>query len=305
MGTWGTGFWSDDLTSDVRYDYLDLLRKQVSPADAVAKLLETHEPDKDDEAGYLFWLAVASLQWDYGHLSDDVKDKALRVFDTTLDEERWAEANARDRKKRKEVMAALRQKLSSENPSPKKLRPYVKKRNPWKVGDVISLRFEHMQRDYVPPYMHPFQGMYGAVLIVDFCELDIGDVYMNPVVAIYDWIGKEPATMADLEKTPFLKTEMYYNFEHGKWHFWTVDMPCKRLYDWYGLERIGHLDELPISPKLLQEAYDERSETWGTIEMAIVDERVKGYAVSRYEEERMLQKRQENGAGAVPPLLDK
>lgn len=286
MGAWGTGFWSDDLTSDVRNDYLDLLRKQVSPADAVAKLLETYEPDKDDEAGYLFWLAVASLQWDYGHLSDEVRDKALRVFDTTLDEERWAEADARDRKKRKEVMAALRQKLSSENLSPKKLRPYVKKRNPWKVGDVISLRFEHMWGRFSHPRFYPFQGMYGAVLVVDFWEQDIGDIYFNPLIAIYDWIGKEPATMADLDGVPFLKTEMYGN--QGKRQFWAADMPWKRLYDWYDLARIGHLNELPFTKEQLQEGYDKESIPWGTIEKAIVDQRVKGYALSRYSEEQML-----------------
>lgn len=272
MGTWGTGFWSDDLTSDVRNDYLDLLRKQVTPEDAVTQLLETYEPDKDDEAGYLFWLAVASLQWDYGHLSDSVKEKALQIFDTTLDEERWAEADTRDRKKRREVMAALRQKLSGENLKPKTLRPYVKKRNPWRVGDVISLRFEHMQRNYAPPYMHPFQGMYGAVLVVDFWEHDLGDIYFEPVVALYDWIGEKPATMADLRDAHFFKSEMYCRY--GERYFWAADMPWKRLYGWYDLERIGHMDDLPFSQEQLQEGYEKKSIPWGTIETAIVDHKL-------------------------------
>lgn len=272
MGTWGTGFWSDDLTSDVRNDYLDLLRKQVTPADAVARLLETYEPDKDDEAGYLFWLAVASLQWDYGHLSDDVKDKALRVFDTILDEERWAEADTRDRKKRKEVMTALKQKLSGENLKPKPLRPYVKKRNPWRVGDVISLRFEHMWGRFSHPRFYPFQGMYGAVLVVDFWEQDLGDIYYNPVVALYDWVGEKPATMADLRDAHFFKSEMYSVY--GKRYFWAADMPWKRLYGWYDLERIGHMDELPFSQEQLQEGYEKQSIPWGTIETAIVDHKL-------------------------------
>ncbi len=86
--------------------------------------------------------------------------------------------------------------------------------------------------------------MYGAVLVVDFWERDLGDIHFDPVVALYDWIGKEPVTMADLDGVPFLKTEMYGN--HGKRQFWAADMPWKRLYDWYDLARIGHLDEFPF-----------------------------------------------------------
>lgn len=270
MGTWGTDFWSDDLTSDVRYNYLDLLRKQVLPDDAVAQMIETYEPNKDSETGYLFWLAIASLQWDYGHLSDNIREKALRVFDTTQDEERWAKADVRDRKKRKEVMSALQQKLSGDNPSPKKLRPYVKKRSLWKVGDVISLHFEDMLHEKMP-WLHPFQGMYGAVLVVDFQEQDIGDIICNPVVALYDWIGKEPATMADLKTSSFFETEMYHNY--GMQYFWTVDMPNKRLREWYDLSRIGHLETLPFSPKLLQERCVEACTTWGVLGWAIAENR--------------------------------
>ena len=66
MGAWGTGFYSDDETLDIKDTYLDLLRKKVPPEEAVAQMMEEWKPDKDQECGYFFWLTIALLQWEYG-----------------------------------------------------------------------------------------------------------------------------------------------------------------------------------------------------------------------------------------------
>ena len=51
MGAWGTGFYSDDTTSDVRDTYLDLLRKKTPPEEAVVRMEEQWQPDRDPEGG--------------------------------------------------------------------------------------------------------------------------------------------------------------------------------------------------------------------------------------------------------------
>jgi len=181
MGAWGTGFWSDDMTSEVRDDYLDLLRRGATPEEAVAKLLPQYQPEADEESGYLFWLAIASLQWDYGHLSDELRAKALAILDSGVDEERWAEsARPADQRKRREVLQKLGQKLASVQEKPKKLRPYGYKRTRWKVGDVISLRFGLMGDHRITPDEEywPYHNCYGAALVVGFWEEDLGDIYV-------------------------------------------------------------------------------------------------------------------------------
>ena len=80
MGAWGTGFWSDDDTCDVREDYLDRLRKKKTPEEALAEMLPIYMPDQDGESGYLFWLTIALLQWEYGHLTEPIKEKALAIL---------------------------------------------------------------------------------------------------------------------------------------------------------------------------------------------------------------------------------
>ena len=115
----------------------------------------------------------------------------------------------------------------------------------------------------------PFQNLYGAALIVDFWEMDIGDIYINPVVALYDWLGAAPARMSDLEAVPFFRTEFYSN--EGKRYFWAADMPLKREFDWYDLQVIGHLDRLPFTDSELAEGYIKEANRWGTLEKTIAD----------------------------------
>ena len=275
MGAWGTGFWSDDDTCDVREDYLDRLRKKKTPEEALAEMLPIYMPDQDGESGYLFWLTIALLQWEYGHLTEPIKEKALAILSSNVDDERWAEASPSDRRKRRQVMEQLAAKLRTPQVKPKKLRPYVRKRNRFQVGDVLSLRFGTMKPSEQDVFRQdterfwPFQNLYGAALIVDFWEVNIGDIYINPVVALYDWLGAAPARMSDLEAVPFFRTEFYSN--EGKRYFWAADMPLKREFDWYDLQVIGHLDRLPFTDSELAEGYIKDANRWGTLEKTIAD----------------------------------
>lgn len=268
MGTWGIGLWSDDRTLDIKSDYLDLLQKKVSPENAVSGLMNIYHPEKDEETGYLFWLAIALVQWDYGHLLDFVKERAIQAIDANLDREHWATATSKDQKKRQEMIDELKRKLCSENANPRKIKLPTIKKTPWKVGDVISLCFTDMKTETETCY-HPFQNLYGAVLIVDFWELDMGEIFLNPVLALYDWIGSEPVQLECLSERSFIRTEMYSNY--GEKFFWATDVPWKALSKRYLLKKIGHISEFPFSKELVQEGYEKELFTWGTIERAMVD----------------------------------
>lgn len=249
MGAWGTGFWSDDTTSDVRNSYMDGLKKKHPPEEVLAQLIDAYEMDTDDD-GYLCWLAVALLQWEYGHLSEEVKARALDALHSGADEERWAEAPEKDRRKRREVLRQLEEKLLSTNEKPKKVRPYVRKRTKWKVGDVLSLRFGTM-KPHQAEYLWPFQDLYGAALIVDFTEMDVVDIYVDPVVVFYDWVGASPAQKSELENTPFFRADVWLNNEP---HLcWEADVPNKLNYSWWDLQVIAHLDTIPLSKEELED----------------------------------------------------
>lgn len=267
MGAWDTGFWSDDTTSDVRNSYMDGLKKKRPPEEVLAQLVNEYEMDTDDD-GYLCWLAVALLQWEYGHLSEEVKAKALAALHSGADEERWTEASEKDRRKRREVMRQLEEKLLSTNEKPKKVRPYVRKRTKWKVGDVISVRFGTMN-PHQAERLWPFQNLYGAVLVVDFWEEDLGDIYVTPVVAPYEWIGCSPAREKDLKNASFLRELSRRGAVMSR--FWLADVPLKQDYSWYDLDVLFHIDQIPFSKEELPSPQAARTFGWGNLGAHIAD----------------------------------
>ncbi len=273
MGAWGTGFYSDDYTMDVRDNYLDLLRKKVPPEEAVSQMEAQWRPNRDGEQGYLFWLTIAFLQWEYGHLLQERREKALTILSGPVDQERWREASSKDQQKRREVMEKLAAKLQGEPEKVKKLRPYTHKRLPWQAGDVLSLR---LGRECEPwhggTYAWPFDDLYTAVVVMDVWEEDIGDIYDIPVVAGYYWLGAEEATMDALEGIPFLRGDDWFRGrEEQKRYLYSANIPYRMDRLWYDLKKIGHLEELPIFPPEEWD-YEKKTNGWGLINQMLVME---------------------------------
>ena len=125
MGASGTAIFSDDVACDVRDAYRDLLVEGHSGQQATKELIaEFAHEIKDHDDGPIFWLTLAKLQWDYGRLEERVKAKALKLIDSGVALKRWTEgaSDARDCKRRQQVLASLRKQLCSPQPAPKKIR---------------------------------------------------------------------------------------------------------------------------------------------------------------------------------------
>ena len=212
MGTWSTAFYGDDLTCDVRDDYLHNLRLKDSPEEAVKKLVAEFQPDADPDEGYLFWLALADIQWKYGHLTQELREKVLAILATDADSRRWEEASAADRKKRVAVLKSLRERLASPQPAYKKVAPYRGEKSPWKVGDMISIRFglvdawiQHAATNELsePEKWRLFHGKYGVAQVVTLCRQENEReqvVNEYPVLVMYDWVGDRPIQWEEAEK---------------------------------------------------------------------------------------------------------
>jgi hypothetical protein len=123
MSASGVGLFQDDVAADVRSEYLDLLARGASDADAFRTMLrEWKESIADYDDGPVFWLALAATQWEYGRLHPRAKSQALKIIDQGKGIDRWAEAGLT--KKRRAVMAQLKKKLLA--PPPKKRTPRLR-----------------------------------------------------------------------------------------------------------------------------------------------------------------------------------
>ena len=81
MGAWNTSLYGNDTARDVKGDYVHKLRSGKSDQEAMEAMLVEYERTKDDEdEGPLFWLALADTQWEYGRLTEPVREKALQLL---------------------------------------------------------------------------------------------------------------------------------------------------------------------------------------------------------------------------------
>jgi hypothetical protein len=176
MGAWGPALFSDDLASDVRADYTDLIGQDVPSAEATQRLVQEYRPDADPEDGPVFWLALASTQWRLGRLEQRVKERALQVIDSSADLRHWErDAGPIQARKREVVLQRLKQQLLTEPPPPKRVpRRYIEATE-FDIGDVVSYRLR--------------SGRLALLKVVDH-HVDKGG--RLPVVDVLDWIGDEP-----------------------------------------------------------------------------------------------------------------
>ena len=123
MGAWGVGLYQDDVTCDIKEDYVNWLKIGYSKEEATEVMLERNLDFLDDEEeADLFWFALADIEWKYGRLLPEVKKEALKRIESGRDLERWEE-NGKQYEKRRQVLEKLKEQLNSPQPPEKKVPP--------------------------------------------------------------------------------------------------------------------------------------------------------------------------------------
>jgi hypothetical protein len=121
MGAWGAGIFQNDVSEDLKTDYVNKLKMGKTDEEAFNEILVEYEDmisDPDDEID--FWFALSLIMHKYGRLTDYVKDKALSIIDSGVDNERWEE-NKTEIKHRAKVIEKLKGNLTGIMPERKKV----------------------------------------------------------------------------------------------------------------------------------------------------------------------------------------
>jgi hypothetical protein len=144
ISAWNVGVFQNDTGDDVKTEYIELLKEGNSTEEANRMILENNRDviSSGDYDELEFWLALASIQWDYGRLSHEVKDKALQCLQGDWHLEPWKEDSPKLVGKRVEVINAFVTKITSPQPEEKKVKPYKSFICPWNIGDIFAYRFE-------------------------------------------------------------------------------------------------------------------------------------------------------------------
>ena len=200
MGFWSISLYGNDLTLDVR-DKLDaLLKSGVSSQDVYQEMLKCFEEVLSTDEESLFWFALADRMWDYGILTDEIKEKALTYMTNTAEHEYLDELEtARERRSWQNTLNKLKTKIENVNQGNKKIKVEpVFKRNIWNVGDYYAYEFHKKNSQELG-----IQSKY--IVIKKIKDNYYGDTmfYYN-IVYIYNKIFDEIPTLKDLENVNYL-----------------------------------------------------------------------------------------------------
>ncbi len=135
------------IDSDDAYDIYNYVVENYKDGENVDKIITTI---LKYERGYctndfyteIYWTSFAYSLWKIGHLSDDIKKKALEIIQKGANEF-WLEIDNKTLNQRQKVLDKLAIQLQSENTKPIKV-PKMKKKQTahFAKGDVLTVKFE-------------------------------------------------------------------------------------------------------------------------------------------------------------------
>lgn len=185
MGNWGYDLYENDVSLDVKDSFEKYYNREKDVFKITNEILEDFKDviDHPYEAK-LFWYALADVQWDYGVLLPNVKEKAV---DLIKEEISSIKANAQWIK----TVEKLNAKLASPLPQPKRVRKSRKFTCQWKKGDVFAFKIEgDISKE---------KGLFGKYLLIQKIDNKMWDSG-NIVPIVYVKLTKEAKLPTNLEE---------------------------------------------------------------------------------------------------------
>lgn len=141
MGTWEVGIYQNDISADVKEDYIAKLKSGKSDEVALKEILSEYQEDMEDiDCKYDFYLGLADTLWRNGRLTEEIKTIALQLIEEDRVSQRWQTARIRD--ERSKVLDKLKVQLEEKMPERKKIsihKPYVLG---WEEGDIFFFKLK-------------------------------------------------------------------------------------------------------------------------------------------------------------------
>lgn len=208
MGTWGTGIYQDDLTCEIKEEYLNRLRVGMSNQEATKDLFEYNDEFLCSDEDYgIFTIALADVQWKYGKLLPEIKEAAIKYINSEIDYARWS--NEKTLKKRKQILSELAMRLNSTPPPEKKIQQLKLEKRKWNNDDIIIYKLSN--REFEKTKWH---NKYIAFKVIGYTKLRVGGLpeeYFHEynIVEFYEYCWKKKPTLADIEKTKIYSGKDY------------------------------------------------------------------------------------------------
>lgn len=190
MGTWGTAISSNDTFADIYDDFFDLYNDGLAVTEISETLIANNQEiinDNDDCNN--FWFALAKAKWECKQLDTELYNRVKNIIETDSDIEVWRQLDAdeKDLKKRKLVLAKFLADISTEKQKAKARKK--KKELPiiqpvFEKGDCITFKLEN--------------GNYGGAVVL---EAIYDTVYGHNLIAATRINSAHKPTTKDFERS--------------------------------------------------------------------------------------------------------
>jgi hypothetical protein len=143
MGTWGTAISSNDTYKDVYSEFMDLYNDGLEVQEITELIIKKNSEIIDDpEDGPNFWFAIAMAQWQCKALDKNIFIKVKQIVENDEDIKSWHElgASRKDIDKRKGVLKAFIEKISTENPKAKRRKKKILRDSIFQKGDCLVFK---------------------------------------------------------------------------------------------------------------------------------------------------------------------
>ena len=184
MGAWGTAIFSNDTSSDVREEFVDLIGDGLDAEEATRQMVSSHGVERpplgDPDEAVDFWLGLALTQHRLGRLLPDIRAAAEVAIADPRELERWPPDV---RRKRGTALAKALAKLGEPLPAPKRIRKRVRSETTLEPGQHVV-----------------FSLGSGARIMLRVLSIHEDKGGRGPRVAVLEWAGdalpKDPSSLA-------------------------------------------------------------------------------------------------------------
>ena len=229
MGAWGVGIRQDDFVLDVIGDFEDLLKSGQSIRDATEAVRSKYAAGLTDaDADPLFLIALADVQWTYGELDPQVRDRVKEDLESGRSLAAWTE-DQRVLSRRRTALERFISRIEQSNPRPKRLPKAIVRAPRFRAGDCLSIRLSN--------------GHYAAALVL-VADHSIEELGRN-LVGVLDYHSTEKPTIEVFRKRQWIVLSLHgRSTMHIAWYNFTGFRAMKDR-----LEIVGQVELLGSDPK--------------------------------------------------------
>ena len=150
MGAWSASITGNDTAQDLLEEYkaafsffdVDTAVKKID------EYVRTMFDETDDEEFSAYYYSLADFMWKKGILTDEIRDRAVRMVDEDFGMELWIEEGGSAEKERRKVLQQFKEKITSPQCAPKKIKLDIHTEDIFNDGEYVVFQLKTLGKPY-------------------------------------------------------------------------------------------------------------------------------------------------------------